>query len=505
LKEAINNDANYKRLILNSIWGSGSFVFITLISFLILPFIVQKLDVSGYGIYILITSLVGYYGILDLGLGNALIKYVSEFYEKKDFINLNLYINSTIVFLSFIGIVTTILSVYFSNGILQFLNINSDQLEISKLSIRIAAIGFFFTFLSSGCKSVLQGLQLFKITSLVDSFNILILNILLMITLSLGYGLLGAIIVNVFIAIFTFIIFFVYLKRNLLPYKFSLLIDIKIIKKIFDFSFYVLLSKLSNIFAVYIVRFVIAFFLGPIAVTYYTVPSKLVGAIGGISSSAITTIFPFTSQMEANGNENEIRKMFLKGAGLFTALTLPVILFTIIFSQPILAVWMGYDFAENSWMVLSIITFSGFIGSLSAIPNLIILGKGNSKLIGLFSVVTVALYIIFMPLLTKYFGIIGASISLLISSLGVIILVIKKTTYFINLSIKEYYNSVIRPHVIFFVIAICLFVLIRYLQHLNGYILIGIGFLMMSLQYVTYFFNNTIPLKIILERINNKS
>jgi len=504
LKENKNNNSNYKRLILNTIWGSGSFLFITIISFFILPFIVQKLSVSGYGIYILITSIVGYYGILDLGLGNALIKYVSEFYEKEDFWNLNLYINSTIIFLAIIGILTSSLIVYYSNGILQLLNIKSDQSDISKSAIQIASLGFFFTFLSSGYKSALQGLQLFKITSLVDSFSILILNILLLVTLSLGYGLLGAIIVNVFIAIFTFFIFFIYLNKKLLLYKFSFFIDLNIIKKIFGFSLFVFFSKLSNIFATYIVRFVIAFFLGPIAVTYYIVPSKLVGAIGGISSSAIATIFPFTSQMEANGDENGIKNMFLRGASLFTALTLPVILFTIIFSQPILTVWMGNDFAEKTWMVLGIITFSGFIGSLSAIPNLIILGKGNSKLIGLFSIVTIVLYILFMPILTKYFGIIGASISLLISSLGVIILVIKKTTHFINVSIKEYFNLVIKPHLIFFITAICLLVLLRYFQHLNEYLLIGTGFLLMSLQYGIYFFNNTIPLKIIIARMQNK-
>ena len=49
--------------------------------------VVETLGDSSYGIYALVGTVIGYFALLDLGLGNAVVKYVAEYSGQKDFLH----------------------------------------------------------------------------------------------------------------------------------------------------------------------------------------------------------------------------------------------------------------------------------------------------------------------------------------------------------------------------------------------------------------------------------
>jgi O-antigen/teichoic acid export membrane protein len=432
----------------NAAFNSGSFVFISLVALIITPFIVKNLTIEGYGIYILLTSVFGYYGIFDLGLGLGLVKFVSEYHATQDLKRLNTAINSIFWTQFIVGASMSLLLVLFASNIVSIFHVSSVNYSVTVIALKISAIGFFFSMLSATFSSVLIGLQRYDITSITDASINITLNLLVLTVSFLRYGLIGVVIVTVLSSTVSFIVYLLILRSKLPQYKMYILLDFRVLKQFLSFSGNIFLSKISNIFANYVVRFVVSFFLGPSAVTYYVIPSKLLGAYGGVMSSAAGTLFPFTSSLAATGKKSEIKSLFIRASSGFVAFSLPISLFIVIFSKGILTAWMGRDFAENSWMVLSILCISSTIGGFSAVPNLIILGMGNSKLIGIFSVITVVSYAIFLPLLTKYFGIIGASCALLITSLIVISYVIMKTNNYIGVPSTEYWKNVFSVHIL---------------------------------------------------------
>lgn len=495
------NKNKYTSLIKNSLWGSSSFLFITAVSFLILPFIIKKLTVEGYGIYVLATSLIGYFGILDFGLGFALVKFVSEFKEKNEYDFLNLYINSVIIFQFLVGFAASWTIYFFAKEITHLLNVSKFNTESTIQALRICSFGFFFTFVAGAYKSALQGLQLYKFTSIIDSISNLVLNFSILIILYHGYGLVGAIVANVVTTLIVLFIYIITFSLKEKEYRFILKVHFGALRQIFSFSSFVFLSQISNIFSTYIVRFVITIFLGPSAVTYYVVPSKIIGAVGGLASNAINVVFPFTSQMNVRDDKEGINKLFIEGSSIFTSLIIPIIMLIVLFSYPILLVWMGEEFAEQAWLVLSIITFSGFLGSLSTIPNLLLLGQGNSHLIGIFSIITIFTYTIFLPVFTKYFGIIGTALALLIASSTIIYYVLLKSTQFHGINLVHYLKMVLGPHIIPLVLLFVLFTLTLILDiKLNLFSLI-IGISVMSFYYFYLFKNEIIPLKKVLNSI----
>src|ERR1035437_10688053 len=72
-----------KRFIKNSFFNVAGWLWLTVISVVTVPYIVKKLGYDAYGVLSLVSMVVGYFAFLDLGLGDAVIKYVSHYHVLK--------------------------------------------------------------------------------------------------------------------------------------------------------------------------------------------------------------------------------------------------------------------------------------------------------------------------------------------------------------------------------------------------------------------------------------
>ena len=464
---------------------------------IVTPFFVKKFGIEGYGIYVLITSLIGYYGLLDLGFGEALIKFIAEYQIRGDFRSINKAINSAIAVQSLIGSIASVSLVLLVHPLIHVLKISESFRDVTEFGISVCSLGFFLTMISGAFSSAVKGLQRFDISSKVDGIINISITILMVILVASGYGLKECLVVNVLMNLVTLIIYFIII-RNLIPtWKPEFTADLTYIRSFFSFSFYIFLSKLSGIFGNYIVRFIVSAFLSPAAVTYYVVPSKLVGAIGGFLGGASNAFFPYSSALNSSNDKEGIKATYLKGSRVFTGIAAPVCFALILLSKPVLTLWMGSGFAEKSWFILSILAMGSFIGSLSAIPNTIIMGLGNSKLVGQFALIALFLYVLLVPLLTKFFGITGTSFAILVNSSLMIFFVIYKTTFFLKVKKSDYLKTVLAPHVYGFA-ALCFLFYFCYLFFPVSPILVFIVGIVYFVSNSVYLVNiSVIPLKML--------
>jgi len=72
-------------LIRSTLWNFTSQGWFLILALVATPYIVHKLGTDAYGVLSIVGVAIGYFGFLDLGLGQAVIKYVSEYYAKKDY------------------------------------------------------------------------------------------------------------------------------------------------------------------------------------------------------------------------------------------------------------------------------------------------------------------------------------------------------------------------------------------------------------------------------------
>ncbi len=86
-----------KTLIKNSLSNYTGFTVTAIIGLFISPVVIHHLGNIGFGIWALFQSFFGYFGLLDLGLGISVIKFISEFKAKGEHGNVNIF-GSTLFF-----------------------------------------------------------------------------------------------------------------------------------------------------------------------------------------------------------------------------------------------------------------------------------------------------------------------------------------------------------------------------------------------------------------------
>lgn len=74
------------------------------------PFILHRLGDTAFGLWVLIFSLTGYYGIFDFGIRSSIIRYVSKYTATHDIQEVSGLINTAMFTYSCVGIVSLLLT-----------------------------------------------------------------------------------------------------------------------------------------------------------------------------------------------------------------------------------------------------------------------------------------------------------------------------------------------------------------------------------------------------------
>jgi O-antigen/teichoic acid export membrane protein len=66
------------------------------VGFFLSPFILHKLGDAAFGLWVLIFSLTGYYGLFDFGIRSSVVRYVARFAASQDADQLTRFLNTSV-------------------------------------------------------------------------------------------------------------------------------------------------------------------------------------------------------------------------------------------------------------------------------------------------------------------------------------------------------------------------------------------------------------------------
>src|ERR1700756_1599701 len=79
------NSRHFRESASNSAYSVAEYIALPLCMLVAAPFLVHHLGLPQYGIWMLVSSILGSVGILSTGFGDATVKYVSAYRAKKNF------------------------------------------------------------------------------------------------------------------------------------------------------------------------------------------------------------------------------------------------------------------------------------------------------------------------------------------------------------------------------------------------------------------------------------
>jgi len=387
-------------------------------SLLTVPVIVARLGTVEYGLFTLVTAIVGYFALIDINVTAGSVKYLSEHHARGEHDR----VNQVISFGGFIYFVIGILGgigifIFADTLVTSFFNVPENLHEVARKTLQVASVAFFFGQMQVYLLSIPQALQRYDLSGMVESVFGTLTSISTVIVVLFGGGLVEIVLVRLVLSAINCGLL-LNIIRKILPFARLTKPDRETVNKLASFSAYSYLSRISAITYAYGDKLIIGAIENMQAVTQFSVPSLLVNRAVVPIYRLGTVIFPVSSALSANDQHDDLRRIYIVSTRYYIFLHACMCIFLSLFSRELLHYWAGPVFGPSAALVLVLVATATFMDSLTNLPSLVNDGLGKPKNTGVMALTRAIFGVALCYLFIREYGYIGAAwAELIISSL----------------------------------------------------------------------------------------
>src|SRR5208337_110159 len=348
-----------KRHILKNVGSSWSALGLNvMVGIFLSPFILHHLGDAAFGIWVLIFSVTGYYGLFDLGIRSSIIRYVSKYTATDDREKLTQFVNTALFTYTGIGVVSMVLTALLSSSVEHVFKIPPGMHAQARLLLLMVGASVSLGFPLGVFGGMLEGLNRFYILNWTSIGATLARTALIVYFLNRGYGLLTVALLTIVFPIISSVLRGIIVFR-LCPVPLGL-------KHVDRASFRHMANYGGATFVVLVasrLRFrtdalVLGTMMSTVAVTYFNIGSRIVDYAGEFVASLAQVFVPMSSQSEATGKLDRVRKIYIAGNRVCAFLILPITAILIILGKHIIRIWVGARYIQPSYPVLVVMIIS---------------------------------------------------------------------------------------------------------------------------------------------------
>jgi O-antigen/teichoic acid export membrane protein len=363
---------NTKFNVLGYFWFFLVYLFLT-------PYIIGRIGIERFGIWAIISVITGYFGLLDLGFGTPFIKYIAEFYARREYAKINQVVNTGFAFYAFFAALIIASAVFSMHPIIRLFKIPAPLYAEAQAVFLIGVVIFAIVSVLKPFEAVQGGLQRMDITNKI-LIAVSIPNIAgTVFFLEKGYGLLGLIINSAIITGITSVVNIIVAFKILPELKFAPFSPNKeTFGMLFGFGIKRWITAIEEIVLFQTDKLLISRFLNIGLVGIYQLGFSIISKAGALPMLLIPAIVPAASELEATRRKEDIISLYFKGTKYLLGFSIPV--FTFLFSNAhlIMFIWMGLGY-DKSALVIQLMAIAFLIMNFSAMGTAICVGIGRPE------------------------------------------------------------------------------------------------------------------------------
>ncbi|MBC8986178.1 oligosaccharide flippase family protein [Pedobacter sp. N36a] len=334
---------NVKKNIFSSLLIKGGSI---LISLMLVPLTISFVNETQYGLWLTLSSIVGWFNFFDVGLGNGLKTKLTESISEKDFLKAKKYVSTTYAALALISLVLLIVFLIAQHFLdwSRILNAPSEYSDELWLVALVVFISFSFQFVLQLITVIAVSNQNTVIGSLINFIGNLISFIaIFFLTKSYSSGTLLQLCIPICLSPMLVLMLF---SAVLYKTKYKLIapsfkyVDFRSINEILSLGLKFFVIQLGLILYYNIDNMVITQVLGPKEVTPYNIAYKYFGVITMISAIVMTPLWAAYSEANTKGDYDWIRKTVKNLNWLCLGLAVLAVIMALI-SPLIYKFWVG--------------------------------------------------------------------------------------------------------------------------------------------------------------------
>lgn len=382
-----------------------------LVAVVTIPYAIAGLGVERFGILSLAWLVVGYFSLVDLGLGTATTKFVAEALGKgKPERLLRVFWTSVLVQFGF-GLLGGLLAALATPLLVEkLLKIPTYLLHETKLTFYLLSGAIPIVVCSRSLQGALGAAQRFDLVNAVNIPATSLVFALPAVGVVLGFELPGIIIL---VSISWMARTFVYLVLCLQIFpalKVQIAVDRTILPSLVSFGGWVALCNALIPVLVSVDRFLVGALLSVAALAYYTTPYEVASRLLIIPGSLAATLFPAFAAV-AEVSVAHVRKLY-DGSLKWVILTMgPIVAIGVFLAGDILRVWLGEEFAGRSTKAMQILMAGMLLNALSQMPACLLDAMGRPDLRAKIFMSYVPIYVGLLWIGITNFGLEGAALA----------------------------------------------------------------------------------------------
>ena len=337
----------------------GGYVFAAGVNFLLSPFVVHSLGDSAYGIWILLGTLVGYLGLLDLGVRVAVTRYVARFHAQQDHAEATRIVSSALVTFGIMGLLATFIAGGLAFFVADLFEIPAELVSAGQIVLVLGGASMAVSLVGGVYGGIVTGLQRFDLSNLAEIAIGVVRALAIVVALKTGHGLVALGFIQLGVSGLRGLASYI-LSRRLYPELRASVYECRRshLMMVFSFSSSVLLLQASGMLILFSDSIVIGVSLPIGMVTFFAIAANLTEYARAPISGISQTLTPSASVLEADDEGDELKRVLLIGARIATLIALPIILTFMLRGHSFIGLWMGEEYAGPSGDVLWILSLA---------------------------------------------------------------------------------------------------------------------------------------------------
>ncbi|SYZ74138.1 putative Undecaprenyl-diphospho-oligosaccharide flippase [Candidatus Zixiibacteriota bacterium] len=413
--------------------------------FFVNPFIIHSLGNQLYGVWVLVFALINYMTVLDLGLQQALVRYISKFLGLKDYDRVNSILNSSFLIYSIIGAAVIIITFVLSYFSLHWFNIPPEYIDDGKGALFIIGINTALTFIMLPWGGTLGAFHRYDIANIIAVAEDISRTALVVLLLKTGHGIVSLAGAFLLFTIFRLVVSAALLRKLHPPIKFGRsFVRSDTIRMLFNYGLISFFISIAWLLIANTDSVVIGYFLDTSAVTVYAVATAVIIAMRNIIHAVSFPLRPLVSHYDATGGDEKIGRIFLVGTKYLYFLTFAAAAGVLVLAPDFIRLWMGPGYDESA-AILKLLIVPAAVYLPNAIGNSVLYAIERHRTILYINLGEGIINLGLTIYLVQKIGIIGVAYGTLISQI-VIYLFVMPLLICPILGVKpgRYYYSIIR-------------------------------------------------------------
>ena len=465
----------------------------TIVGLLYTPYMLRMMGQSEYGLYSLVASVIAYLTVLDLGFGNAIVRYTAKFRaEKKTEEQYEMFGMFFLLYLV-IGIIAfgIGLGLYFNVDTLFGNTMTAVELGRARIMMLLLVANLAFTFPMSIWGSVIQAYEDFVFQKSLNIIRIILNTAVMICLLHFGYKAVAMVVVQTIFNVLTLVINFVYCRRKLnihIYFRFRHF-HWGFLKEVAIYSFWIFLNAIMDRVYWSTGQFVLGAMVGTAAVAVFAIAIQLEGMYMQFSTAISSVFLPkVTAMVATNRSRKEISDLFIRTGRIQYIVLAYILSGFIIFGRQFIELWAGADYSD-AYMISLLFFIPLTVPLIQNLGITILQARNEMKFRSVLYIIIALVSLAMQIVLTRFFGGIGCAMG--VSGALVVGQILIMNVYYRrrqDLDIKTFWKEISKMSIIPIVLIFSSMLVIRHFFALDSWGKLILGIAAFSLVYIPLFF-----------------